>query len=159
MHENYKLLMMRPNRLMGKIYYHSHIQKKQDCSGLCPMWVAHGKQNGASQPERFTVQTRIGMKNFEKFWTVKCSNWALLDTFRLTCTVSIATYNLHQTQDEQRAVLYLNTEMINIHLPGLIIIVFTWQRFFKQVYMDQTTTGISERNTKWSKKYIKCLWR
>ena len=51
-------------------------------------------------------------ENFGKFWTVKRSNWALLFTFRLACTVSIATSNSHQSQDEQRTVLYLNIQMI-----------------------------------------------
>ena len=43
----------------------------------------------------------------------------------LACTVSIATCNLHQSQEEQRAVLYFEHANDNIHLSidllGLIV--------------------------------------
>ena len=62
------------------------------------MRVARGSQNNPSLPERFTGRTRKGVKTqFGKCRTVKRSNWALLVTFRLAFTVSIAAYDSHQS--------------------------------------------------------------
>ena len=56
-----------------------------------------------------------------KIRTVKSSNWPLLVSFMLACTVAIVTYNSPQLQ--ARTMLYCATD--NIHLPinllGLII--------------------------------------
>ena len=108
---NYKPLMMRPNRFMGKCIssfdYSKNTTFRLVADASCT-W-----QSKRCKPTwRLYSSNSYRDETFGKFRTVKRSDWALLVPFRLACTVSIDTCNSHQAQDEQRTVLYLNMQMI-----------------------------------------------
>ena len=74
----------------------------------------------------------------------RSTNWASLLTFRVACTVSIATYSSHQSQDKQRTVLHFEYGNNNIHLPislwvsSLMVYSFHMTMFFQSSVYDYT---------------------
>ena len=94
---NYKPLMMRSNIFMDRYisFAYSEYQNVSACDSCTCTWQS--------------------VQNLGKFQTVKYSNWPLLATFRLACTVSIAVCKSRQSQEEQRTVLYFGYANDNIH--------------------------------------------